>query len=190
MQADPKTGVTGLSPLARGTPPGYACSFRTRRFIPAGAGNTACSSAEKPLSAVYPRWRGEHALKLTLPRLQNGLSPLARGTPSQSARGGFYRRFIPAGAGNTKCQYIAGRSRQVYPRWRGEHVFLLTLRITFSGLSPLARGTHLRMLHYSPQIRFIPAGAGNTSALRLPPPRQPVYPRWRGEHVSDVPAMN
>ncbi|MEF7102667.1 hypothetical protein U9Z34_25085 [Escherichia coli] len=30
-------------------------------------------------------------------------------------------------------------------------------------------------------VRFIPAGAGNSTANQLPEPTSPVYPRWRGE---------
>ena len=50
------------------------------------------------------------------------------------------------------------------------------------GLSPLARGTRMNIMHGYGQSRFIPAGAGNTS--RTPPHNLPsaVYPRWRGEH--------
>ncbi len=85
----------GLSPLARGT---HACSIGSEkgaRFIPAGAGNTGsvCGSIAGGAgntvdgeffiagAPVYPRWRGEHDRLRHLAVADQGLSPLARGTP-------------------------------------------------------------------------------------------------------------
>ena len=74
---------------------------------------------------------------------------------------------------------------------------------SFSGLSPLARGTLLLTPAILNGWRFIPAGAGNTPDCGIcsvqilglsplargtlnhqprPPITTPVYPRWRGEH--------
>ncbi len=50
------------------------------------------------------------------------------------------------------------------------------------GLSPLARGTPHTIITTSIRIRFIPAGAGNTTYAELAEEEEPVYPRWRGEH--------
>ncbi|ELX51682.1 hypothetical protein SEET535_15220, partial [Salmonella enterica subsp. enterica serovar Tennessee str. 4535] len=97
-----------------------------------------------------------------------------------------YATAIPADAGNT-CSAITGRfSRSVYPRWRGEHHYKLHPKHLRCGLSPLARGTHLRDVTKKTIIRFIPAGAGNTGYHVGQLPRRTVYPRWRGEHL---PAM-
>ncbi len=54
--------------------------------------------------------------------------------------------------------------------------------IGLGGLSPLARGTRRQRIVRLPLHRFIPAGAGNTSTLSITTDREPVYPRWRGEH--------
>ena len=70
----------------------------------------------------------------------------------------------------------------VYPRWRGELFCALAFCWLSRGLSPLARGTLCRCQHCWRVIRFIPAGAGNTSTLSITTDREPVYPRWRGEH--------
>ena len=37
-------------------------AYKERRFIPAGAGNTREPLARGAPPAVYPRWRGEHAV--------------------------------------------------------------------------------------------------------------------------------
>ncbi len=74
-------GSHGLSPLARGTLGDIYVTNQAARFIPAGAGNTTNSQSFLNSTAVYPRWRGEHAGR--------------HGRPVDPAR------FIPAGAGNT-----------------------------------------------------------------------------------------
>ncbi len=175
---------TGLSPLARGTPPGIIPGSADLRFIPAGAGNTSTSSINKAKITVYPRWRGEHANSLRICSIVIGLSPLARGTLPQLRAGRSENRFIPAGAGNTPVISALRQSRPVYPRWRGEHNRTFSIPGYIRGLSPLARGTRFRKSHPDIRHRFIPAGAGNTALHRSYQGALPVYPRWRGEHVS------
>ena len=93
---------SGLSPLARGTPVFANLWTIAIRFIPAGAGNTGFLSVPRPVTPVYPRWRGEHFTSKRLFRLQVGLSPLARGTQKMMLYFTIGFRFIPAGAGNTR----------------------------------------------------------------------------------------
>ncbi len=94
--------AAGLSSLARGTLQLDARMNLLTRFIPAGAGNTVSDRLDAGLSAVYPRWRGEHyGIKFYL-ICQDGLSPLARGTPGRRRLWFSPWRFIPAGAGNTQ----------------------------------------------------------------------------------------
>ena len=151
-------------------------------FIPAGAGNTKRAGLNPSRRAVYPRWRGEHNERKSAHAFWSGLSPLARGTHRYNSGMALARRFIPAGAGNTSPKVSWGRCKTVYPRWRGEHPTCWPPAVTVGGLSPLARGTHFCQTFVCDLSRFIPAGAGNTYTESESPHRDPVYPRWRGEH--------
>ncbi len=111
----------GLSPLARGTHQRYRLQLTGSRFIPAGAGNTRSGGFVLPATPVYPRWRGEHKIHIDKHRVCIGLSPLARGTQIWGAPLMKSKRFIPAGAGNTRQLVKLRQLLPVYPRWRGEH---------------------------------------------------------------------
>ncbi len=152
------------------------------RFIPAGAGNTSSLFAACCLSAVYPRWRGEHEQMALDRQTIGGLSPLARGTLIGGSSEENDARFIPAGAGNTFGLTHWPARDAVYPRWRGEHTTLNSRSPWSGGLSPLARGTPIYLQSILMNWRFIPAGAGNTPTLPGSPLTSGVYPRWRGEH--------
>ncbi len=131
----------GLSPLARGTRTRLAPGRLGSRFIPAGAGNTAPAIPLPMHPTVYPRWRGEHPFSSDDEETPSGLSPLARGTQLQIMLNRRGRRFIPAGAGNTRPESDRIQPGKVYPRWRGEHAYFLPSCNSAYGLSPLARGT-------------------------------------------------
>ncbi len=91
----------GSSPRARGTQAVLIHADLDRRFIPAGAGNTALSPLASPAMAVHPRGRGEHTNMPPKGCGGGGSSPRARGTRMGSGMVGGHQRFIPAGAGNT-----------------------------------------------------------------------------------------
>ncbi len=160
-----------------------AFDMSARRFIPAGAGNTAPLTSGLKRASVYPRWRGEHTGLAVTANPANGLSPLARGTQIYCIHYLTELRFIPAGAGNTFFCAFRCVTFPVYPRWRGEHDIRSELLINGIGLSPLARGTLNCADVIHQRGRFIPAGAGNTSTLSNPSRVSTVYPRWRGEHI-------
>ena len=113
-----------------------------------------------------------------------GSSPLARGTHPSVPRLAAADRFIPAGAGNIAGGTSGQASRPVHPRWRGEHACSLLRLKNRVGSSPLARGTLPLWLLIASLSRFIPAGAGNTSARTATTPTRSVHPRWRGEHAA------
>ena len=115
-----------------------------------------------------------------------GLSPLARGTRCIVIERSPRPRFIPAGAGNTVDAFTSPENEPVYPRWRGEHRHWQPHTPAYTGLSPLARGTHPHFRRYESVFRFIPAGAGNTPRAHIFKFSESVYPRWRGEHFRDI----
>ena len=101
LQRRTADGLTGLSPLARGTQSNRYFKWPAVRFIPAGAGNSPGDWRNNPDHAVYPRWRGELYPALNLEIKLLGLSPLARGTLEMTKNARRRNRFIPAGAGNS-----------------------------------------------------------------------------------------
>ena len=132
------------------------------RFIPAGAGNTALCLGIKAALPVHPRGCGEHRQRSKLKKHTYGSSPRVRGTLISLRDAQAWRRFIPAGAGNTTI------SCAEHPAQHGS--------------SPRVRGTLILSWLFPRKGRFIPAGAGNTcpgmrGALRLS-----VHPRGCGEH--------
>ena len=153
----------GSSPLVRGTLATPDTIDNINRFIPAGAGNIKNRPARPTNSPVHPRWCGEHEPRTSIAPGVIGSSPLVRGTFESSAADGTYSRFIPAGAGNICSSACRGSSGAVHPRWCGEHSVLPAERSAVRGSSPLVRGTYRQRPPLEPDLRFIPAGAGNIS---------------------------
>jgi len=173
----------GSSPRARGTPALELHAWLQDRFIPAGAGNTSTPDRAGSRSAVHPRGRGEHAFACFTASVAAGSSPRARGTLHPGAAAGKPRRFIPAGAGNTDEDPRRRAAHPVHPRGRGEHIGRSRPRLIVNGSSPRARGTRSSSSARNASTRFIPAGAGNTTACPRRSHRPPVHPRGRGEHL-------
>ena len=96
-----------------------------------------------------------------------GSSPLARGTPLNLCLGRLPIRFIPAYAGNSSRSKASIFVGAVHPRLRGELKAKLYPELCQDGSSPLTRGTPSASPIIQFIIRFIPAYAGNSSALRI-----------------------
>ena len=91
-------------------------------------------------------------------------------------------RFIPAGAGNTIDIRGDWEIQAVHPRRCGEHTLVeFPIGVT-GGSSPQVRGTHEILTITTTSIRFIPAGAGNTTPFGYARYFEPVHPRRCGEH--------
>ena len=88
------------------------------------------------------------------------------------------------GAGSTVVFRGVGDRRQIDPYGRGEHSPAKAKTLTVTGSSPRARGTHQHEGRHEVGSRFIPAGAGNTSARTRRLLSSAVHPRGRGEHAA------
>ena len=153
---------------------------------PRGRGTRNARLTREVAASVHPRVGGEHAMPRATWASDSGSSPRGRGTRSARLRGSSRARFIPAWAGNTACcQYGSGHV-PVHPRVGGEHIPGPGSLDEFSGSSPRGRGTPRHGQRLGRDRRFIPAWAGNTSAM--PPARTPrsVHPRVGGEHGADI----
>ena len=170
----------GSSPHARGTHLPEPAASQFARFIPACAGNAVSEPVWLSAISVHPRMRGERGAKPNTRYWATGSSPHARGT-RPLLKTEFQKWFIPACAGNAARRTGPGTGRSVHPRMRGERSCFWDSRRRENGSSPHARGTHVRLLHVQSSSRFIPACAGNASAVTTPATIATVHPRMRGE---------
>ena len=183
-----RTARCGSSPQVRGTPCSSWTQDTSSRFIPAGAGNTSATVTTMALITVHPRRCGEHGVAREIPCLQIGSSPQVRGTHSISRQGKPLSRFIPAGAGNTQGRRCGLCADSVHPRRCGEHILRKDTGAPSIGSSPQVRGTLKGAGVDCAQIRFIPAGAGNTRRAWWGCGSNPVHPRRCGEHALGISA--
>ena len=111
----------GSSPLTRGAPvkPRLVSTFQ--RIIPAHAGSTSLMAVSFDPPADHPRSRGEHGGWARWLYLAQGSSPLTRGAPGLSQAFDAIGRIIPAHAGSTLVNVLAGTGLRDHPRSRGEH---------------------------------------------------------------------
>ena len=133
------------------------CARRTRRFIPACAGNSAPAKASSVSATVHPRVCGEQRRRRDLRRAGDGSSPRVRGTALLARSDAVPSRFIPACAGNRYCAAERPVCAAVHPRVCGEQCCW-----TNTG-------------------RFIPACAGNRDQQKAHSTYGAVHPRVCGE---------
>ncbi len=158
------TTPSGSSPRTRGTDLDAGPERLVPQFIPASAGNRRRRLHPPRQQAVHPRGRGEQFPSLYPQHSTRGSSPQARGTAG-ATRGVWLRcRFIPAGAGNRIPLNQAKVILPVHPRGRGEQPSMYTGTLRSRGSSPRARGTDGVAPAPLGGRRFIPAGAGNSTA--------------------------
>ena len=174
----------GSSPPVRGARCGFAVVIIPRGLIPARAGNTRQLSLHVCIMRAHPRSRGEHHALLPTTSIDQGSSPLARGTRFAQTPDSRRAGLIPARAGNTEVLDVSGAVEGAHPRSRGEHSPFGFANVTCWGSSPLARGTPTRKFSRFCSPGLIPARAGNTRFDKRADFATWAHPRSRGEHCS------
>ena len=143
---------------------GRAGGRRSRRFIPAYAGNAATLSSRCPAS--------------------NGSSPRMRGTLRRVRGLRQDQRFIPAYAGNARRTARGCWRTPVHPRVCGERLLIAPFASVGVGSSPRMRGTQKNEFLLQQFVRFIPAYAGNAARYPLAGGNGLVHPRVCGERAT------
>ena len=111
----------GSSPLMRGTRQHSTVSSPSPRIIPAYAGNTRHNAITQSRNRDHPRLRGEHSIPSEMYSLEEGSSPLTRGTLHQGVVRDGLVGIILAYAGNTRRTIPPVPRPWDHPRLRGEH---------------------------------------------------------------------
>ncbi len=130
---------------------------------------------------VHPRVGGERTLPVIVEQLKNGSSPRGRGTRQRAALPRRWGRFIPAWAGNARRRWWHTPQPSVHPRVGGERPEPPPRSRWLHGSSPRGRGTRGIGPSRLPDLRFIPAWAGNATLIGSRLMRGPVHPRVGGE---------
>ena len=140
----------GSSPLSRGIRHTAAVAPRSRRIIPALAGNTCSCEAFFVPFWDHPRSRGEYSVIDFISKITAGSSPLSRGIRNPVSLQTLLRGIIPALAGNTRPASASRASNWDHPRSRGEYGAELFGGGFHGGSSPLSRGIRHRPI---PDVR-------------------------------------
>ncbi len=156
----------GSSPRMRGTVRRGFSRSALGRFIPARAGNGQRRAVHTTVYTVHPRACGERLKTRVVQPSKIGSSPRVRGTVKMTLLKAFSKRFIPAHAGNGCRLSKMWKSNTVHPRACGERDANIMGNAWYLGSSPRMRGTAAGRAHGFPEIRFIPARAGNGSPLQ------------------------
>ena len=137
---------------------------------------------------VHPRRCGEQWRRRVSRSTRCGSSPQVRGTGRETEVDASIDRFIPAGAGNRPRCGSGGHAKAVHPRRCGEQLHGRRPAVNNAGSSPQVRGTVESAPAKPVEVRFIPAGAGNSRPWVCSRVRPSVHPRRCGEqgHANGV----
>ena len=174
--------VRGSSPLTRGKRCRRTQAACREGLIPAHAGKTASAPPPAWTSWAHPRSRGENGRWTTAPSRWPGSSPLTRGKQPGQHGSASLLGLIPAHAGKTSSVSSGGAQVGAHPRSRGENMVARVGLLVSVGSSPLTRGKPCIVCSIAIWLGLIPAHAGKTQPIQLPPELHQAHPRSRGEN--------
>ena len=164
----------------RGNPPLADCRPNWYRSIPACAGEPRPPPSPAPATPVYPRVCGGTIYKPDPDKEGEGLSPRVRGNRKTPVWAMNWPGSIPACAGEPQHTSSGGGPGRVYPRVCGGTQAKHWQPGLCPGLSPRVRGNRGRGPVAVPEVRSIPACAGEPQLDGLQDSLGRVYPRVCG----------
>ncbi len=150
----------GLSPRVRGNRATVTVTSRSKRSIPARAGQPGPGRFHRHKHTVYPRACGATEQLDDVNEQWQGLSPRVRGNRRLPGRRHPLHGSIPARAGQPNPAPEPMPTSTVYPRACGATPTPRLRRTLLNGLSPRVRGNPRRERGLEPIPRSIPARAG------------------------------
>ena len=157
----------GLSPRVRGNHSVCLDCARALRSIPACAGEPRWQQGRHTPVTVYPRVCGGTFSRTSNPFMTPGLSPRVRGNHQRWATLERVCASIPACAGEPPWKWTPAPPARVYPRVCGGTNRSPSRTLWEYGLSPRVRGNQAHDEHHAPELRSIPACAGEPSAAGM-----------------------
>ena len=150
----------GTSPRVRGKRPRPAQGASGSGYIPACAGEARRCRRTRRAGMVHPRVCGGSASSLRWHFGNRGTSPRVRGKLHAGPAARAIVGYIPACAGEAACVASWLSSRPVHPRVCGGSAGTSKRAASKSGTSPRVRGKLRPGRREYPEIRYIPACAG------------------------------
>ena len=172
----------GSSPRGRGKPRVRRSRRRANGLIPARAGKTAFRTPANHCNSAHPRAGGENVADHWAGVISRGSSPRGRGKLALWFFNVICARLIPARAGKTCYCHNCESSFQAHPRAGGENDCSESHFALWFGSSPRGRGKRAGLELDLRAIRLIPARAGKTWSMLVPPFLSWAHPRAGGEN--------
>ena len=152
----------GSSPQVRGRPAGRAFAVPGDGLIPAGAGQTGLAVPGRRVTGAHPRRCGADINRPEGLVQVRGSSPQVRGRQPLVGHAAPGPGLIPAGAGQTACDFVTHWRLRAHPRRCGADSAMSRARRPWLGSSPQVRGRRVGRRRPGHARGLIPAGAGQT----------------------------